>query len=315
MQWRDEIRGAVSGLAALTAVLLVLVSLNLDLPGQALLQTLRFHLAALMLALAVVLLLTRAFRRALVFLLIALGSAAEGGFSIYQMQQARSVAAEAPRTPFIKVLSINILNTNFENAAAIAERIKSSGADIVVVMESLPLFEHLADLATVYPARAGCSEAKTCDLMLLSRTPLSNVEIQDLGPTWRNRLISATTTVSGKSFTAVAAHMVKPYFDLAAVEEAHTLLRVLNAIDGPLVLTGDFNAAPWSDNIEWLVSEARLVTGPTYPATWPVPFGPLGVPIDNMFTRGGLFIDELRALDDPLGSNHRGLIASLSLAN
>ena len=44
--------------------------------------------------------------------------------------------------------------------------------------------------------------------MLLSKTPLADAQMHDMGPTWRNRLITARTTVDGKSFTAVAAHMV-----------------------------------------------------------------------------------------------------------
>lgn len=314
MQWRHEIRGAASGIAVVTAFLLALVSVNLDIPGQALLQSLRFHLVALMLVLVVVLLVTRAFKRSVLFTLVLLVSVAEGGYFVYRMQAARAVAAEAPRAPFIRVLSFNILNSNYENGAAITEFIKGSGADIVMVMESSPLFDHLSDLATVYPAREGCGEAQTCDLMLLSKTPLTDAQMHDLGPTWRNRLITAKTVVDGKPFTAVAAHMVKPYFDWASVGEAHTLLRILGNIEGPLVLSGDFNAAPWSDNIEWLVRDGRLVTAGTYPATWPVALGPLGVPIDNMFTRDGLFIDSIRSLDDSMGSNHRGLIAELSIA-
>jgi endonuclease/exonuclease/phosphatase (EEP) superfamily protein YafD len=314
VQWRYEIRGAASGLAVVTAFLLALVSVNLDIPGQALLQSLRFHLAALMLVLVVALVVTRGFRRSILFALVLLVSVAEGGYFIYRMHEARGVAAEAPRTPFIRVLSFNILNSNYENGPAIAGFIKGSGADIVMVMEASPLFDHLADLATVYPAREGCDEAQTCDLMLLSKTPLTDAEMHDLGPTWRNRLITAHTVVDGEPFTAVAAHMVKPYFDWAAVGEAHTLLRVLAKIQGPMVLSGDFNAAPWSDNIEWLVRDGKLITAGNYPATWPVALGPLGVPIDNMFTRDGLFIDSLKSLDDTMGSNHRGLIAELSIA-
>ena len=43
---RSEIRGAVSGLALVAAFLLAAVSIDFDIPGQALLQTLRFHIAA-----------------------------------------------------------------------------------------------------------------------------------------------------------------------------------------------------------------------------------------------------------------------------
>jgi endonuclease/exonuclease/phosphatase (EEP) superfamily protein YafD len=108
----------------------------------------------------------------------------------------------------------------------------------------------------------------------------------------------------------VAAHLVKPYFDSAAVAEAQELERILNRLDGPLLLAGDFNAAPWSDTIEHLTRAANLLTGPSYPATWPVFLGPLGVPIDNVFTRQPLIIDDIDALD-AMGSNHRGLVADI----
>jgi endonuclease/exonuclease/phosphatase (EEP) superfamily protein YafD len=311
---RSEIRGAVSGLALVAAFLLAAVSVDFGIPGQALLQSLRFHIAGALLAGVLGLLATGAWRRALLFALVAAVSLAEGGYFLYRLQSARAEAA-APRTPLLKVLSFNILNSNYENGPAIARFIEGSGADVVMVMESSPLFEQLPEIAKSYPARAGCDEDRTCDLMLLSKTPLTDVMLHDLGPTWRNRLITARTVIGGQPINVVAAHMVKPYFDYAAILEARVLLRALDAMQGPLLLAGDFNAAPWSDNIEWLVREGQLVTAPAYPATWPVELGPLGVPIDNIFTRSGLFIESIRALDDTLGSNHRGLIADVAIAS
>ena len=150
--------------------------------------------------------------------------------------------------------------------------------------------------------------------MLLARTPLGDVQLHSLGPYWRNRLITAATDIRGQRVNVVAVHMVKPYFDSASVAEAHVLNRILGRLDGPLLLAGDFNAAPWSDNIEWLIRTAGLLTAPTYPATWPVELGALGVPIDNIFTRAPLLIEELEAIEDPMGSNHRGLLARIAIA-
>lgn len=315
MQLRSEIKGAVSGLAVIGAILLAAVSIDFDIPGQALLQSLRFHLAAALLLGILVLLAVGSWRRFLLFALVAGISLAEGGWFVYRLQALRAAAAEAPRTPFMRVLSFNILNSNRENGPAIADYLIGSGADVVYILEGAPLYGQLERLAAVYPHRLGCASARNCDLIMLSRTPLARGQIRDLGPTWQNRLVTAETRIDGTTVTLVAAHMVKPYFDYAAVSEARNLGRVLESIEGPLVLAGDFNAAPWSDNIERLVRHARLVSGPLYPATWPVALGPLGVPIDNMFTRGGLFIETLDALPDAMGSNHRGLVAAISRAN
>ena len=69
----------------------------------------------------------------------------------------------------------------------------------------------------------------------------------------------------------------------------------------------------WSDLVARFAADTQLVPPPYYPATWPIRFGALGVPIDNMFTRGGARIEAIEAMDDPLGSNHRGLLATVGL--
>jgi endonuclease/exonuclease/phosphatase (EEP) superfamily protein YafD len=315
MNLRSEMKGAISGLAVIGSFVLAAVSIDFDIPGQALLQTLRFHLGGAMLLGALMLLVLGTWPRALLFALVAAISLGEGGWFVYRLQALRAEAAEAPRTPFMRMLSYNILNGNTENGAAIADYIEGSGADVAFVLEAAPVFPHLAELAAVYPHRFGCDAERSCDLMVLSKTPLVDAQFHDLGRTWSNRLITAETTIDGRTINLVAAHMVKPYFDYASIIEARNLRRVLDGIEGPLVLAGDFNAAPWSDNIEFMVRNSRLVSGPWYPATWPVALGPLGVPIDNMFTRDGLFIETLEAMPDSIGSNHRGLIADISLAN
>lgn len=309
-----EIRGAVTGLALVAAFFLVAVSVDFGIPGQALLQTLRFHIAGLLVLAIVALLLTGAWRRSLVLGAACAISLAEGGYFVYRQQSARAQLAAEDAAPLLKVLSFNILGSNHENGETIARFIEASGADVVVVMEAAPIFGQLEALAATYPARVGCDSDTGCDLVLMSRTPLGRVERHSLGPYWRNRLITAETIVGGETVALVAAHMVKPYFDSASVAEAHVLSGILDGLGGPLVLAGDFNAAPWSDNIHWLTQDAELLPGPAYPATWPVPLGPAGVPIDNIFTRAPLLVTSVTALPDAMGSNHRGITAEIALA-
>jgi endonuclease/exonuclease/phosphatase (EEP) superfamily protein YafD len=308
---RGEFKGAVTGLALVAAVLLVAVSVDVGIPGQPQLQTLRFHLAGAMVLAVIALFILGGWRRALLFTLIALASLGQGGYGLLRMQLDRYDASQVPAGESFEMLSLNVFNDNPKGGAAIADLIANSSAAVVAIMEARPLLPHLAALSATYPARVGCDSDKVCDLTLLSRTPLTDVQVRSLGRFSYNRLITAVTEIAGHRVTIVVAHMVKPYFDYASVEESHIIARVLRDIQGPMLLTGDFNAAPWSDNIKWMIRATGLLTGPVYPATWPVELGPFGVPIDNMFTRGGLLIEDIHSIP-LLGSNHRGLAAKLA---
>jgi len=110
----------------------------------------------------------------------------------------------------------------------------------------------------------------------------------------------------------VAVHLSKPYFDENAWAELREVGWALSRIEGPVVVSGDFNATAWSEAISSFAEREGLVPPPRYPGTWPVLLGELGVPIDNIFTRGGLLIEDIAATP-PHGSNHRGLLAQIAV--
>jgi endonuclease/exonuclease/phosphatase (EEP) superfamily protein YafD len=120
-------------------------------------------------------------------------------------------------------------------------------------------------------------------------------------------------TVEGAGVTVVGIHLSKPYFDEASVQELGYLRYVLSQVPGPVVLAGDFNSALWTAPVARLGRAQNLIPAPSYPATWPVELGPLGVPIDNIFTRGDARILEISAGADSFGSNHRYLLARIGL--
>lgn len=309
-----EIRGALTAVALMLCGLLVLVSYDLGIPGQALLQTLRFHIGAALIGLVVLLLVTAAWWRAVLFLVAAAVSIGQGGLLIYRQQEARAAVAAQPGKPLLRVLSFNLLQSNMGSGRKIAAFIKESGADLVLLMEAGPVQPFAADLAGTYPYRTQCTGRGACDMYLLSKTPLENARVSSMSRIWDNRLITASTIVGGERIHIVGAHMTKPYFDDVSEGEAYIMGGAIRATEGPLVLAGDFNSASWSRNIDRLARANTLIPGPGYPATWPVRLGPVGVPIDNMWTRGPLYIASITALDDAMGSNHRGLMAELSLA-
>ncbi|WP_051558986.1 endonuclease/exonuclease/phosphatase family protein [Allorhizobium undicola] len=214
----------------------------------------------------------------------------------------------------LKVMSFNVLGDNLENGRAIAEMIRASGADIAYVMEAEPVGQHLDRLTDIYPYRIGCGiHTDTCDLMLLSKYPLTNIYVGTLSDLRRDRFAMAKISVHGAPLRLVAAHLSKPYFDDYHIEETDELADVLEDFDGPLLLAGDFNASILAPDMQNLLARTGLTTAGIEPATWPIAAGRLGVAIDHIFIRQPLAAEKLERLPSAMGSNHYGLMAELLL--
>ena len=310
MNLQAELRGmATAGLVAF-ALLLLLISFPVIIPGVELLQTLRFHLAILGLPLAVLLVLVGARWRAVLGVVLMLTSVGQGVLPILEAQDRRAeIAGEA--LAHLNVLSFNVLSNRDGRAAA--DYIISSAPDIAVIMETPGIAPYLDDIAKVLPYRLGCDEPSTCDLTIHSRTPITDTKIFYMLPYPRQRLLLVHTVIDDVPVTVAGIHLSKPYFDEAAWAELDRAVRVFDQIEGRLIVAGDFNAAAWSNQVASFSARAGLAPPPWHPATWPVRLGALGVPIDNMFTRGDVLIDDISALPDSFGSNHRALWASVSL--
>lgn len=309
----QEFRGAVSGLALVLVGLIAVVALRPGLPLEQLFDSLRFHLAAALLVLVLALSFSGAHIRSGFFAFILIAAVGQGALIVLDQQQARSFA-KSGTTPLLKLVSFNLLQTNTGNGTRIADFLIGSGADVIYLMEAGPITAEMARLRQTYPYVAGCDTEPECTTVMLSKTPLENVRIRSMSPVWSHRLIVAETVIKGTRVNLVQAHMVKPYFDDLAEGEAWVLAQAIKPLTGPVLLGGDFNAAAWSANIDNLRRRAGLVPPPNYPATWPVRLGPLGVPIDNVWTRGPAIITHVEAMDDAMGSNHRGLVAEVGLA-
>lgn len=308
---KAELRGVWTGLALVAICVLLLISFRTPIPGISVLQTLRFHIVVSMLALPVLLLVQGARLRALVLLCAIGASGIQGVMHVLNQQKARWIVEAAVDPAPVKIVSYNVLAINPRPDEVVDYLIQTS-PDVMVIMEAPGIESLLARLDEHFPYRAGCSEHETCDLAVFSRTPIRNVSVNTLDFD-RERLVTVETTVRGRSITVVGAHLSKPYFDKSAWAEMWKITHHLRTLSGPVVLAGDFNAAAWSDDVRWFVERSNLVPPPIYPATWPVRLGPFGLPIDNMFTQGGALIQAIEATPDPIGSNHRGLIAEIAL--
>lgn len=306
-----EFRGVLLALGGVLTFVLAVTALTPSLPGVLLLQSLRFHLIAAGVALAVLMVISGARWRAALFALV-LGVASLQGGKMVLDYQVRREAPLGPQIGGLSLISFNVLTGN-RRAEELVEYLVHSTADVVVVTETPGIESLLPRMQAAFPYRIGCERPRTCDISIHSRLPIEGGEILTMPPFHFERVAIAPLSINGEKLTIVGTHLSKPYFDEASWVELRTLETILGTIDGPVVLAGDFNSAPWSWPVAAIARAQALAPGPSYPATWPVRLGPLGVPIDNILTRGHARILELAAGADSFGSNHRPLIARIGL--
>lgn len=223
----------------------------------------------------------------------------------------------------LRVLWINLLYENTTSPAYLAQRLIDSEADVVIVAEPLPLTSVLPRLDAHFPYRdgtVGCNPE--CGLLVLSRRPLGTGGAIDLGPYNPNGLYAFVLDPApqegaqeGHTQPAViaAVHLLKPWY-LAFIEgEQEHLDAALSFQSKPLLLVGDFNAAPWSRRLRELQRKHRLE--PVWPpfATWPTRAGAFGVPLDQVMQRDGLHVVSARPWGEDMGSNHRGIMIEVDL--
>ncbi len=308
----SELRGGLLVLAGLVIFVLALAIVTPGLPGELLLQSLRLHILAGGLALAVLMLVAGLRWRALMFLLCLGAAGIHGVMPLLDMHARRGAAPAGAQATMLDVLSYNVLTGN-PRAGEVVQFIVEAAPDVAVIMETPGVGDYLDELSAVLPYRLGCADPNTCDLSIHSKYPIIEGSIRRLWPFQNERFLLARIEKEGVPVTIVGVHFSKPYFDQASWVETEQLVRILKRVEGEVILTGDFNAAPWSDTVLYLAEKAELIPGPVHPATWPVRAGPLGVPIDNMFTRGNARILEIAAGEDSFGSNHRYLRATVGL--
>jgi endonuclease/exonuclease/phosphatase (EEP) superfamily protein YafD len=276
------------------------------------LHSLQLHLAVGCIAAMLVALVLH---RDLLVYAVLMASLLIAGHTVYMSRDFAVTMTQADAgAPSFRLLSFNILSNNFDNRDAITKAILGSGADVVTIMEALPLLDRLTELSSIYPYRIGCGiMIDDCDQLMLSKVPLENPVVRTLSDIFDNRFILAEVRLAGQTINVGGIHTTKPYFDSFHTMELMRAALALNDRQGPLMLSGDFNASSLAPNMRSFLNWTDLRTAGYEPATWPIRAGMFGVAIDHVYVRAPLKIKSLTQLPEPLGSNHYGLLAEISI--
>lgn len=211
----------------------------------------------------------------------------------------------------VSLLVANIEGAKGVNHEEIFQNIVKTDPDIVFIMESNPALEDLLIQSGRYEHELPCS-VPSCDNHVFSKYPIISAERVKLLHIWPSPRLAVLKLALAEEteLSLFLAHLTKAWIPDSEFERARLINR-LEKQDGPLVVAGDFNAAPWSAQMRQFKSLSSVHFKTVSPATWPSEFGAFGIPIDHVGVKGNV---ELISLEPWLGanrSNHRGLLAKL----
>jgi endonuclease/exonuclease/phosphatase (EEP) superfamily protein YafD len=216
----------------------------------------------------------------------------------------------------LRLVSFNVMRRNPESGA-VADWLLASDADVVLLLEAAAMIPHLRSLESRFPHQTSCPDRATCEMLILSRVPIITLDAEAGPPHARDRLMIATVELDGGPFTLFATHWTKDFFAYLRGLEREALYwrieRHRRADGGPFAIAGDFNAAPWDFSITNLARRQELSLPSRWAPTWPVSAGWLGLPIDHVLIPRDVGVTAFETHPDPMGSNHRGLVADLVL--
>jgi endonuclease/exonuclease/phosphatase (EEP) superfamily protein YafD len=229
---------------------------------------------------------------------------------------------EAVAGTTIKVMSHNVFGLNYE-LDRVDDAIEAEDPDIVVLQEFFPEQAGLIDLLKVrYPYWVRCQGGKRANLGLFSKMPFTELMTpadcpsRATGSQRTAHIIAGYQLEDGTSFSMMTTHMDWPYPIERQADQMSAAAEAIRALEGPLVVAGDFNSTPWSYALKRFEEESGLTRETRNLITYPVLFGgnerlirtlPF-LPLDQVFQRG-VTINSLHSSSET-GSDHLPVVFS-----
>lgn len=210
----------------------------------------------------------------------------------------------------LRVLSFNVTASN-PDRRTILEYLETGGADLIFLHESSTDWEDEITRAglpyRMVSARLPGSAFGTAALIKGD----ASARVVALGEAGQQS-IEVSVLLGGEPIKVLATHPLSPTSaarNAARDEQLRQVGEWAAAQQVPVVVIGDFNASTWSHGFALVERPAGLVNsqrGFGIQPSWPVPYGPLGIPIDHMMHSRELTTVD-RRLGPSFGSDHASL--------
>ncbi len=216
---------------------------------------------------------------------------------------------------FLRVVTFNLLFGN-DRIDGIDKFLNQTDADVVVLQEVTK--DHLIPLHQGLDARYPHSRGEF-GLVIFSKYPIradGRVDRPNY-PEWISLMARwVELDVNGTAVELVGVHLARPFYPVLQQQDVTMLTQFVLARKLPIIVAGDFNLTPWTDQLKRFTELTGLGRFNTFHFTWPMrwrkyPIVPL-VAIDNVFASPD-FANIATIGGARLGSDHRPIIADIAL--
>ena len=245
----------------------------------------------------------------------ALPAAINVGLIFAGLQGAAAEAAPDSKR-FLRVVTFNLSFGN-DRIDGVDKFLNETDADVVVLQEVTK--DHLLPLHTGLDARYPHSRGEF-GLVIFSKYPIrADGRVDRPGyPEWIRLMARwVEIDVNGTAVEMVGVHLARPFYPVLHEHDVTTLTQFVLTRKLPVIVAGDFNMTPWTDQQKRFTYVSGLGRFNTFHFTWPMrwrryQFVPL-VAIDNVFASP--HFAKIATMGAPrLGSDHRAVIADIALA-
>lgn len=249
-------------------------------------------------------------RKRTVLVLCAVAVLASGPLIVPEYLRPAGPTARPGAPGQIKIIQINALRRNTD-IRRVADWLIDQDPDVVTLGEA----RH--DLRDLLLERTSWKSAGAHgNLIVFTRGPYLKMDRPSLPPRSHLTFVNATYAHRAGPFEVVTIHFAHPTHPIVGEQIAHLERVVAARPQARMVLTGDFNATPWSQAMRRLDGSLGLVRRdralPTWPAQvlgrpWPLPF----LPIDHVYAGPGWATVKVER-GPWLGSDHYPVIVTLA---